>query len=76
MTDDQLFMIECITTELVALVMENFKMSMKGAMEKVYTSETYGKLTDTATGLYYQSPLYVYDILYEELNPNRSLDRK
>lgn len=56
--------------------MENFKMSMKGAMEKVYTSETYGKLTDTATGLYYQSPLYVYDILNEELNPNRSLDRK
>ncbi len=68
MTDDQYFMIECITTELVVLVMEQFHVDMKAAMEMVYSSNTYNKLTDPLTGLYYQSPLYVYDVLQEELS--------
>ena len=33
----------------------------------VYNSTTYSKLTDLATGLYYQSPGYVYDDLKHEL---------
>lgn len=67
MTTDEQFMIECITTELVTYVMEDYHLGMQAALEEVYASDTYGKLTDTRTGLYYQSPLYVYDILKEEL---------
>ncbi len=67
MTNDEQFMIECITTELVAYVMEDYHLDMQDALEKVYASETYAKLTDVSTGLYYQSPLYVYDFLREEL---------
>lgn len=67
MTNDEQFMIECITTELVAYVMEDYHLDMQDALEKVYASGTYAKLTDVSTGLYYQSPLYVYDFLREEL---------
>lgn len=67
MTNDEQFMIECITTELVALLMEDYHFDMETALDKVYNSATYAKLLDTRTGLYYQSPLYVYDFLKEEL---------
>lgn len=68
MTDEEQFMIECITTELVACVMDDFHVEMQTALDKVYASETYAKLINLHTGLYYQSPLYVYDFLKEELN--------
>lgn len=67
MTNDEQFMIECITTELVALLMKDYCFDMETALDKVYNSETYAKLLNTHTGLYYQSPLYVYDFLKEEL---------
>lgn len=67
MTNDEQFLIECITTELVALLMKDYHFDMETALDKVYNSATYAKLLDTRTGLYYQSPLYVYDFLKEEL---------
>ena len=53
MTTDEQFMIECITTELVTYVMEEYHLGMQAALEEVYASDTYGKLTDTRTGSYY-----------------------
>ena len=66
MTDDEQFMIECITTELTSYVMRDYHIDMKEALDKVYNSETYSKLINTNSGLYYQSPLLVYDIFKEE----------
>ena len=37
------------------------------AIEVLYTSETFNRLQDDATGLYYQSPGYVYSFLQNEL---------
>ena len=67
MTNDEQFLIDSITTELITLVMEDYHCDMGTAMDKVYDSETYAKLIDVRTGLYYQSPLYVYDFLKTEL---------
>ena len=66
MTDDEQFMIECITTELTEYVMRDNHIGMKEALDMVYNSETYSKLLDTNSGLYYQSPLLIYDIFKEE----------
>lgn len=66
MTDDEQFMIECITTELTDYVMRDYHIGMKEALDMVYNSETYSKLLDKNSGLYYQSPLLVYDIFKEE----------
>lgn len=67
MTNDEQFLTDSITTELIALLMEDYQYNLNTAIDLVYSSDTFAKLTDTRTGLYYQSPLYVYDILKNEL---------
>ena len=71
MTDDEQFMIECITTELTEYVMRDYHIGMKEALDMVYNSETYSKLIDMNSGVYYQSPLLVYDVFKEEQITNR-----
>lgn len=66
MTNDEQFMIECITTELTEYVMRDYHIGMKEALDIVYNSVTYSKLLNTNSGLYYQSPLLIYDIFKEE----------
>lgn len=60
------YQIECMTRDLVLLLMEKHQLSMKTALAFVYNSETFSKLKDIETGLYYQSPYYVYDFLEKE----------
>lgn len=52
--------------ELTDYVMRDYHIGMKEALDMVYNSATYSKLLDTNSGLYYQSPLLVYDIFKEE----------
>ena len=61
------FQIECLTNGLVKMLMEEEGMSMEKAMDVVYSSHTFEKLERPGTGLYYQSPVYVMDILKTEL---------
>lgn len=61
------FQIECLTNDLVVMLMEDAGMSMEQAMDAVYNSHTYEKIERTGTGLFYQSPVYVMDMLQEEL---------
>lgn len=65
------YLIECMTKDLVLLLIERRGMDMKTALRTLYTSDTYDKLTDTRTGLYYQSPGYVYDFLEKEIMTGR-----
>ncbi len=65
------FMIEGIAKELVLLLMEDFNMDMKTALHTLYTSDTYAKLLNTKTGLYFQSPRYVYDFLKTEIKTGK-----
>lgn len=59
-------LIEYITADLVDFIMKDENISMLEAMQRLYTSETFHKLNDTETGLYFESPLYVYDIYKTE----------
>lgn len=65
---DRQFQIECLTNELVTMLMDERGLTMEQAMDAVYSSHTYEKVERPSTGLYYQSPVYVMDMLYEELN--------
>jgi len=47
--------------------MEERSMTMREAMDIVYKSKTYAALNNTKTGLYFQSPAYLYDSLEKEL---------
>jgi hypothetical protein len=47
--------------------MEQQHMDMETALRTLYSSQTYHNLTRPETGLYYQSPRYIYDFLQEEM---------
>jgi hypothetical protein len=68
LTDAQIKMMqEDLYAELVALLMERWHYPMETALDTLYNSETFSRLQDKNTGLYYQSPGYIYSYLENEL---------
>lgn len=68
LTNKQLqFIINSDVEQLVAYLQEDYRLPLLEAFDKVYSSRTYMKLADTATGLYLQSPDYIYDYLKTEI---------
>lgn len=67
------FQIECLTHDLVVMLMEDEGMTMEQAMDVVYNSHTYEKIERSGTGLFFQSPVYVMDMLHEERQANKQL---
>ena len=60
-------MIEDLSSEIIRILMEEWQYNMTQAMEIYYNSDTFERLSDATTGLYYQSAGYVYDFLKKEL---------
>lgn len=58
---------EDMTSDLLALLMEDRGMTMEAAMNLLYNSDTFERLLDPRSGLYYQSSGYVLDSLDNEL---------
>lgn len=56
-----------LSTELAGFLVDDFHYTPQEAIDVLYTSETFDRLQDDATGLYYQSPGYVYSFLQNEL---------
>ncbi len=68
MTDtDFNYMKEALATDLAELLAMDFDMTITDALDTMYGSETYAKLCNPNTGLYFQSTLYVYSFLKNEL---------
>ncbi len=61
------FMIECMARDIVIFIMKDYKLTQAEAMDLLYTSKTFKILENPESGLYYQSSLYVYDFLQEEM---------
>ena len=61
------YMKESLATELVELLIDEYKITMTEALDILYFSDTYKKLCDINTGLYFQSVLYVYSYLKKEI---------
>lgn len=61
-------MIEYMVQDLVEILSETQGIECDIAMHIIYTSEVYDKLLDAETGLYRESPSYVYGLLQDELN--------
>lgn len=69
MTDSDFnYMKEPIATDLAELLAKDFGMDIAESLDTLYNSETYAKLSDPNTGLYFQSVQYVYSFLKNELN--------
>lgn len=61
-------MIEYMIQDLVEILSETSGMEYDSAMKIIYDSEVYSKLLEPETGLYRESPAYVYGLLQDELN--------
>lgn len=57
---------EYITSDLISYIVEDENISMLDAMQKLYSSEVFAKLTDFETGLYLESSLFIYDLYKSE----------
>ena len=57
------YMKEALATDLAELIAKDFDMTVTEAIDTLFGSETYTKLCDPKTGLYFQSTQYVYSFL-------------
>lgn len=62
---------EDMTADMLSILMEDRNMTMQEAMLLFYNSDTYARLQDAESGLYYQSPGYVLDCLDNELTTGK-----
>lgn len=61
------YLTEAMSAEIAELLTKDFEMNIPEALDTLYNSDTYAKLSNPATGLYFQSTLYVYSFLKNEL---------
>ena len=65
-------MIAYMVNRLAMMLLEhNEEMSMEQALSIVFNSDTYQKMMDDKTRLYYQSPMYVFAFLDQELKQGK-----
>ena len=55
------------TSRLVEKVMSSEGLSLPDALRKVYDSRLYGLINDAETGLYREGPVFLYEMLREEM---------
>ena len=66
MNDDQKFLFETAVTGLIDYVMKFESQPMQKAFKIVYGSKLHRRLSNPATHLYSEGPVYLYDMLCEE----------
>ena len=54
---------EQVTARMIQILSEEQGYSLEDAIDRVYTSPIYEKLSDPSTGLFFQSPRYVLSYL-------------
>lgn len=67
MNKDIQFLIECLSEDLIAMLMETYDYSLDEAADVLYKSNTYRLIENIDSELYYQSSVYVFDMLKEEI---------
>ncbi|WP_308769921.1 hypothetical protein [uncultured Bacteroides sp.] len=60
------YLVEGISKDIIAYLMEDNGYDLSTALKEFYNSETFVKLSDEATGLYIESSAYVYEMLKGE----------
>ena len=61
-------LIEFVTQDIIEMITIEQGVEYDEAMNKFYHSEVFEKLQNVETGLYLQSPAYVYDLFKDEMN--------
>ena len=64
----QIKSLEQLVHDLTLMLMSDYGYDIQSAINIIYQSKTFEKMENPDTGLYYQSSVYVYTFLKEELN--------
>ena len=67
MNKDIQFLIEWLSEDLIAMLMDTYNCSLEEAADVLYKSDTYSLIENVDSELYYQSSVYVFDMLKEEI---------
>jgi hypothetical protein len=60
------FLIAYTVDRMTEYLIEDYQLPIASALQFIYNSDTYQKLTHTENGLYGQSASYVYELLNRE----------
>ncbi|MBQ4507580.1 MAG: hypothetical protein II970_01600 [Paludibacteraceae bacterium] len=71
MSDKEQMKLDMVTNLASLLMEEQPQLTMEQALSSVINSDTYLRLQEDATALYYQSPRYVYSFLANELKTGK-----
>ena len=61
-------MMEYTVQDLVEIITSEQGVEYDDAMSALYSSQIYDKIMDVETGLYRESPAYVYELFKDEMN--------
>ena len=70
MTDIQ-YLNECMVRDLAMMLIGKYNITLAEALDMLCNSETYEKFQNPRTGVYFQSPVYVFDFLQRELEQGK-----
>ena len=64
-------LIEYISQDVIDMITTDRGIKCDAAMNLFYNSQVFEKLQDIETGLYLESPAYIYDLFKDEMNFGR-----
>ena len=71
MTQDIQFQIECLAAELAEMLIVEYCLVFRHALDELYSSTTFAKLNDPECGLYYQGAVYIFQFLKSEIETGK-----
>lgn len=67
MTKEFKYLKEGLASDIVQFLMKDYNLDIQTALRTLYDSDTYSKINDPSTGLYFQGSRYVYSYIQNEL---------
>lgn len=61
------YMKEGLSTDIIDFLIADYHLDLPTALQTLYESDTYSKISEPSTGLYFQGSRYVYSYLQKEL---------
>lgn len=68
MTKEQInkYLVDRAVDKMTEYLIQDYNLKIDQALDFIYNSDTYQKLINNQTGLYVQSPAYIYQLLESE----------
>lgn len=60
------YLVDKAIDDITSYLVQDYKLGIDQAIDFIYNSDTYQKLVTPQTGLYVQSPAYIYQLLENE----------